>query len=1106
MPEKNKKSRFLAGGFLILGILIGLLVFKGDQFSGLFRTKINGGGKLNDLATKVKLADLSLPFVANSGQWDSRIKLRANLFTGDFLITDQELVYSLMEGSERNQSDFFSVKKPASIQPESFIRLGKAKKNTGQRRIIIKESFLSQNELPVTFQVGGQEKSPTKISYFKGNNPGNWKIDLSSFKTVSLGSVYPGIEVRLRASGQNVEKIFYLKPGARVGDIRIQVEGVDSLNLNERGELILNTGRGQLAMMRPAGYQEFGKQQEKVEVAYELKGQNEYGFKIVGPYDPESTIVIDPALSTLSASTYLGGTGNDRAFCLSADNQGHIYVAGYTLSSAGDFPTTAGAYDRTYNGQYDIFVSRLSNDLSTLEASTFIGGKGSDYVNGLVLDSFGNVYLAGFTNSTDFPVLAGAFQNSYRGGDYDSFVLKLSPALDNLLASTYLGGSGTDYGASLILDSSYNVYVTGTTDSSDFPVTPGAFSTIYRGGYDAFIAKLSNSLDSLIASTFIGGSDYDVGSAMAIGNPLIAGSPNLPSSTSLPNQSSGLKKAVANKINSWKSKSLDESSSGSNKSSSNSPKTLGTQPGSAINIQNNEAETIYLAGRTKSSDFPTTAGAYDQQYHGNYDGFVIWMTSDLRQLLASTYIGGTGDDFLYCLAPDHRGNIFVSGYTASTDYPTTSGAYSASSKGKYDIFVSRLNGPLSYLLASTYIGGSDDDFCRAMVVDPYDNVYLTGWTKSTDYPTTSGAYKGIDQGGLEVMVTKVSASLQALLASTYIGGGGDDLAYALALDNSGNLYVTGYTSSSTFPMTENPYQKSISGTDAFIAKFGAVDHYLLSVNRLGSGQVISSDGGINCNSECSQVYDAGTVVTLKAIPDTNYIFGGWSGDVYSTSPTISITMDSDKAVTAKFAPEGATYTLTILKSGSGSGTVTSDDGAINCGSVCSQTYTSGTLINLTATPDANSGFENWSGDIYATTPTVPVIINGDMTIIAVFGPPPLPDLTGEWHDLKITKFLGRTTIINGFFNLKNIGEGQANSGFQVSYYLSSNGISLDIPLNSRTIVVALPGGTNRDLMFARYVPGSVNVSGKYLIAVIDPDNLVVENNKSNNRVVYGPLQ
>ena len=160
---------------------------------------------------------------------------------------------------------------------------------------------------------------------------------------------------------------------------------------------------------------------------------------------------------------------------------------------------------------------------------------------------------------------------------------------------------------------------------------------------------------------------------------------------------------------------------------------------------------------------------------------------------------------------------------------------------------------------------------------------------------------------------------------------------------------------------------------------------------------------------------------------------------------------------------------------------------------------------MTAAADENSSFQGWSGDISATTATVPVIINGNMTVIAVFGPPPLPDLTGEWQDLKITRFLGRTTIITGFFELKNIGQAAANYGYAVSYYLSSDGISLDIPLNTRAITLNLLSESSRKLMFTRYVEGSVNVSGKYLVAVIDLENVLAEEDKTNNRVVFGPL-
>ncbi|MDD8020047.1 MAG: SBBP repeat-containing protein [Acidobacteriota bacterium] len=1094
---KVKTLKISSGVFLVLLVMLVLTFLKGDNVFSLQPAGQDGQQKVAVEEAKMNLAGLSLPFVANEGQWASQIKFQAGLFSGKFLVTDSHLVYSLTMATGKNDKMLpIHSEKPGEVG-SSIERLTAGETEIDRRQISFRESFLTANGSLAAFSPEGEQMASSQISYFQGNNSSNWKSNLMSYRTLSLGAIYPGIEVRLKASANNVEKLFYLKPGSRAEDIKIKVEGVDSLEVNQAGELIINTGQGQLAMMKPAGFQEENGRQTKVEVAYELVGRNEYGFKISGAYDPGAALVIDPALSILPASTYLGGTGNDRGFCLAVDNSGNVYVAGYTLSTTADFPTTEGAYDRTYHGQYDIFVSRLSDDLKTLEASTYLGGLGTDYVYSLALDSSGYVYLAGMTSSGDFPVIAGAYQGTYLGGDYDTFVAKLSSDLSSLLASTYLGGSGTDYGASLLLDSSLNIYLTGTTSSSDFPVTAGAYSQTYKGGYDVFVVRLSNSLDALLASTFVGGSDYEIGSDLALGGAyLLSGSIQPPVSA-----------LRAGRIISGgkpDGKRAGKKQGGSDYMADNSSMGKNSGPGQ-LPVVNSYDYTIYVAGRTKSSDFPTTGGAYDQVFNGGYDGFIFQMSPDLSEICASTFLGGSGDDFIYSLAPDYQGNFVVAGYTASTDYPVKSNAYSKTLKGGYDLCISKLTGSLDYLLASTYIGGTEDDYCRAIAIDPYDNVYLAGWTKSNYFPTTAGAYNRMMAGGLDVMASKLSANLQGLLSSTYLGGASDDFAYALALDNAGNVYITGYTLSSAFPVPDEAYDDTLSGTDVFIAKFGVVDQYLVTVSVTGSGQVVSMDGGIDSNYDCSQVYDAGTNITLEAIPDSGYLFGGWGGDVYSTEESIMLTVNSDKTITAKFAPEGATYTLTILKSGSGSGLVTSDDEAIDCGTVCSQTYTSGTLIKLTATADEGSGFEGWSGDVSATAATIPVIINDNMTIIAIFGPPPLPDLTGEWHDITINRFLTRTTVITGFFELKNISQAEAGSGYSIAYYLSSNGTSLDLPLNTRAISKSLAADSSRTLMFSRNVQGSVNVSGKYLVAVIDSENKLTEEDENNNRIVYGPL-
>jgi len=209
-----------------------------------------------------------------------------------------------------------------------------------------------------------------------------------------------------------------------------------------------------------------------------------------------------------------------------------------------------------------------------------------------------------------------------------------------------------------------------------------------------------------------------------------------------------------------------------------------------------------------------------------------------------------------------------------------------------------------------------DDRCRALVVDALGNPYIAGWSRSAGYPVTANTYDASQNGGWDAVVTKLSVKLGAVLASTFLGGAADDLAYGLALDAGGNIYLTGYTQSSAFPVVEETYDKDISGTDVFVAKFDAVASYQLNVNRTGtgSGLVSSRDGGIDCGPDCSELYDQGYKVTLAATPDSGSVFGGWSGDVTGPDNPINIIMDSDKTVTAKFVPAEDTYTLTVLKS------------------------------------------------------------------------------------------------------------------------------------------------------------------------------------------------
>ena len=228
---------------------------------------------------------------------------------------------------------------------------------------------------------------------------------------------------------------------------------------------------------------------------------------------------------------------------------------------------------------------------------------------------------------------------------------------------------------------------------------------------------------------------------------------------------------------------------------------------------------VYVTGLTKSSDYPTTSGTYDESHNVSEDAFVSKLDSDLSKLEASTFIGGGNDDSGNSIAFDGSGNVYVAGTTWSSDYPTTPGAYDESHNGgNCDGFVSKFDSSLSSLLASTYIGGSAMDWLRSMVLDRSGNVYVTGITESSDYPTNSGAYAESYNGNADVYVAKLDSSLSSLLASTFIGGSDGDGGMSITLDESGNVYVAGWTKSSDYPTNSGAYDEEYSNQDIFVSK------------------------------------------------------------------------------------------------------------------------------------------------------------------------------------------------------------------------------------------------------------------------------------------------
>ena len=662
---------------------------------------------------------VQVPFIENEGQVeDEAVRFYARTFGGTLFVEDGGVVtYSLPAGN-----------------------------GTGA---VIRE-FLSDREgvFPV-----GIEPSATKVSYFIGNDSDNWQSNLPTYNAVSLGEVYAGISLSLKAHGDNVEKIFTVEPGANPDAIMVRVEGAaDALRVNETGELEIETAAGVVRFTKPVAFQERGGTREEVEVAYTVYDRETYGF-IVGNYDSSRPLIIDPLL----ASTFIGGGDSDNACAIAIDSSGNLYVAGHTWSS--NYPTTGGAYDSMHNGMDDVFVSKLSSDLDSLLASTFIGGSDLDCADDITIDSSGNLYVTGCAGSSNYPTTAGAYDSSFNG-DRDVFVSKLSSDLGSLLASTFIGGSSADSADAITIDSSGNLYVAGHTWSSNYPTTGGAYDSSHNSYNrdDVCVSKLSSDLGSLLASTFIGGNSSDYARAITIdssGNLYVVGathSSNYPTTADAYDSSyNGNNDVVVSKLSSDLGSLLASTFIG------------GSDGDYAWTITIDSSGNLYVAGHTSSSDYPTTADAYDSThngYTGHCDSFVSKLSSDLGSLLASTFIGGNSTDYSLDITIDSSGNLYVAGATWSSNYPTTADAYDPSHNGNNDVVVSKLSSDLGSLLASTFIGGSDGDYAKAIIIDSSGNLYVAGGTYSSNYPITADAYDSSHNGGGDVCVSKLDRELE----------------------------------------------------------------------------------------------------------------------------------------------------------------------------------------------------------------------------------------------------------------------------------------------------------------------------------------------------------
>ena len=607
----------------------------------------------------------------------------------------------------------------------------------------------------------GAQMLPGKVNYLLGKDRSKWRTGIETYQQVLYDEVYRGIDLIYYGQQRQLEYDFVVKPGASPQTIQLGFGGAEKVRLDERGDLILHAKGGQVRWQRPIAYQKINGARRLVDARYELGKAQRVSFA-VGAYDKTRPLIIDPILLY---STYLGGTGNDQARAIALDSAGSIYLAGETTSL--DFPNaqnssggateafvtklnasasqvlfstyvggtgidrargialdfgsiylageTASANFPTQNpqqatfggGASDGFVTRLSADGTVLFFSTYLGGTAADSCLGIALDGTSNSYVTGQTASNDFVTSSGALQTAYAGGASDAFVSKFDVNGANLY-STYLGGAGADVGNAIIINSSGTTDIAGATASTDFPISgSGAFQFSNAGGNDAFYTRLDTTqtgFGGLLYSTYFGSSGDDEALAIVTDSNNYSYLTGTTTSTTLPFVST-----PAQGSNGGGTDAFIASFDPANFSSSLRYTTFlggsGNDAGRGIGVDG--IGNAYIAGDTTSTDFPTQnpLQATHAPDGGLRDAFASKLDSTGSVLAASTYFGGNGDDSANALALS-AGDVILSGVTASTNLPVTTGVAQPTKNTGTDAFLSKLSFGTSFVVTNANDAGA----------------------------------------------------------------------------------------------------------------------------------------------------------------------------------------------------------------------------------------------------------------------------------------------------------------------------------------------------------------------------------------------------------------
>lgn len=696
-------------------------------------------------------ANLPVSFEANIGQADAAVQFLAHGHNGSLLLTHSEAWLALHNNGNENA------------------------------RRVLRLKLAGTNPSP---RLEGLDPLPGKVNYLIGNDSSRWRTDTPTFARVKYHDVYPGVDLIYYGNQQKLEYDLVLQPGANPNDILLQFSGADTIRLDADGDLMLQVAGDSIRQHKPIVYQEIGGARKMLSGNYVLHSGMQVGFEIAD-YDKTQPLVIDPVLAF---SATFGGSGLNQGLSVAVDSQDNVYVTGITTS--GDFPTV-NPFQTNKLGSHSAYVVKFNTNGAVIY-STFLGGgvlndqtTTSTSGQGIAVDANGDAFVTGYTTATNFPVL-NAFQTNKAALSYsgrNAFVTELNPAGNGLVYSTYLGGSNSDTATGIALDTNDDAIVTGYTSSTNFP-TVNAAQPVYGGNGDAFVAKLSANGNSLVYSTFLGGSSYE---------------------------------------------NEDLSLSGG-----------GAPVGAvAVDFDGN----AYVTGVTYSTNFPSLNAYQPTNAISIHGGFVsvsaaafVTKLDPSGNLVYSTYFGGlNGGDFGRAIGVDFQDNVYFGG-NSTVGYLSVTNAFQASfggsgANGIGDGFVAALDFTGTNLIYCTYLGGSGDDQVSGIAVRPDDGaVAVTGFTESQNFPMLNA----VQPTGYQGLFMSANGATSWNLSNAGLASG---VIYSIQVDPSNPMTVYALTANGCFKSMDGgaDWTSASSGLGYVAASSYGSPASLMAIDPLHSG-------------------------------------------------------------------------------------------------------------------------------------------------------------------------------------------------------------------------------------------------------------------------------